>query len=561
MKYNNPVISGFYPDPSVCEANGKFYLVTSSFQYFPGVPLFESEDLVNWKQIGHVLTRKSQVKLDKVRSSGGVFAPTIRYNNGRFYMVTNNNSTNRNFYVYTDDIYGEWSDPIEIDMDGIDPSILFDDDHAYFITNGTDDDGEAGIVQCEIDITTGRKLSNAKLLWKGSGGRYLESPHMYKIGKYYYLMVAEGGTEYGHMVTYARSEHVWGPFENYEKNPILTNRNKAPYMIQGIGHGDLIQNSDRRWYIVTLGFRQIDTWEPYHNLGREVYLTPAAIDDAGNISCGNDGTTDLSYEIPGDFVQEIKDTYTFDNTSWDIDWAYLRYHHPENYKLTDNKAVLHGTGITLDNVDSPTFIALRQKEFKMEAVVDVTISTDNSSIDTRSVLAETATDTDKTNESHKSFYTNASAGMTVYMNEDEHYDIELVPSDIGIIAQLKLNIGGIKHIERAVNHAVLRSSTPETIKHGLPANIKRAKLIIRSDNLKYDFYVQFPSDNHESADKTVSNNSSPTHNHSSEIYLGSGRSKYLSSEVSGGFTGTMLGLYAVGNCSAEFTDFCCKYSM
>ncbi len=565
MKYNNPVISGFYPDPSVCEANGRFYLVTSSFQYFPGVPLFESEDLVNWKQISHVLTRKSQVELDKVRSSGGVFAPTIRYNDGRFYMVTNNNSTNRNFYVYTDDIYGEWSDPIEIDMDGIDPSILFDDGHAYFITNGTDDNGNSGIVQCEIDIESGKKLSAAKLLWKGSGGRYLESPHMYKIGKYYYLMVAEGGTEYGHMVTYARSESVWGPFENYEKNPILTNRNKAPYMIQGIGHGDLIQNNDGRWYIVTLGFRQIDTWEPYHNLGREVYLTPAAIDDAGNISCGNDGTTDLSYEIPGTFEQTVKKEYTFTNTSWDIDWAYLRYHHPENYELSNNKAVLHGTDITLDDVDSPTFIAMRQKDFRMEAVVDITISTNNPSNDTAVVSSDTAsvsgkTDTENTDTSLKSFYTNASAGMTVYMNEDEHYDIELVPSEIGIIAQLKLNIGGIKHIECAVNHAVLRSSTPEAIKHGLPANKKRAKLIIRSDNLKYDFYVQFPSEISEAADEAAGSNSSLAQNHSSEIYLGSGRSKYLSSEVSGGFTGTMLGLYAVGNCTAEFTGFSCKYS-
>ena len=124
MRYNNPIISGFYPDPSVCKAGDKYYLVTSSFQYFPGVPLFESSDLVNWKQIGHVLTRKSQVELDKVRSSGGVFAPTIRYNNGRFYMVTNNNSTNRNFYVYTDDIYGEWSEPVEIDMDGTARHIL-----------------------------------------------------------------------------------------------------------------------------------------------------------------------------------------------------------------------------------------------------------------------------------------------------------------------------------------------------------------------------------------------------------------------------------------------------
>ena len=176
MIYRNPVISGFYPDPSICAAEGKFYLVTSSFQYFPGVPLFESTDLVNWKQIGHVLTRESQVMLDRVRSSGGVFAPTIRYQDGRFYMITNNNSTNQNFYVYTDDIYGAWSDPIEIDMNGIDPSLLFDDGHVYALTNGQDDEGNWGIVQCEIDIATGARLSACKCLWKGSGGRYLESP-------------------------------------------------------------------------------------------------------------------------------------------------------------------------------------------------------------------------------------------------------------------------------------------------------------------------------------------------------------------------------------------------
>ena len=123
MKYKNPIIKGFYPDPSVCAANGKYYMVCSSFQFFPGVPLFESSDLVNWKQIGHCLTRKSQLELDGARSSGGVYAPTIRFNDGRFYMVTTNTSTGENFYIFTDDIYGEWSEPIIIKQGGIDPSL------------------------------------------------------------------------------------------------------------------------------------------------------------------------------------------------------------------------------------------------------------------------------------------------------------------------------------------------------------------------------------------------------------------------------------------------------
>ena len=146
MKYNNPVIKGFYPDPSVCKVKDTYYLVCSSFQYFPGVPLFESKDLINWNQIGHCLTRKSQVQLDKINSSGGVFAPTIRYYNGRFYMTTTNDTTHENFYVWTDDIYGEWSEPIYVDQGGIDPSLYFEDNRTYFMSNGSDDYGVSGIV-------------------------------------------------------------------------------------------------------------------------------------------------------------------------------------------------------------------------------------------------------------------------------------------------------------------------------------------------------------------------------------------------------------------------------
>jgi alpha-N-arabinofuranosidase len=505
MKYENPIIRGFYPDPSICYAEGTFYLVCSSFQYFPGVPLFESKDLVNWTQTGHVLTELSQVELHQVRSSGGVFAPTIRYNNGRWYMVTNNNSTFKNFYVYTDDIHGTWSEPIEVDQDGIDPSLYFEDGHTYFISNGQDENGVNGVIQCEINIKTGEKLTKSTLIWTGSGGRYLESPHMYKIGSYYYLVAAEGGTEYGHMVTYARSTSVWGPFENYPANPVLTNRNKAPYLIQGIGHGDLIQNTDGNWYIVTLGFRQIHNWQPYHNLGREVYLTPITFHSDGWFTAGNDGTTDFTYEIPGDFKQIRKDIYTFKNTDWNIDWCYMRDRNPANYDLTADAAVLHGTDITLEDVDSPTFIGMRQIDFDMELRCKVTLEVKDKSVRT------------------------PEAGITIFMCEDEHYDIAVIANDTenagsaySYSAILKLNIGGIKHTANVV-----------------PISSPSATLIVRSDSMTYKFYVK---------------------DDEKETYLGSGHSKYLTSEVSSGFTGVVMGLYAIGECEGRFEEYRCEYN-
>jgi len=245
MKYKNPVITGFYPDPSVCRAGDTYFLVFSSFQYFPGVPLFESRDLVNWKQIGHCLTRESQVQLKGINSSGGIFAPTIRYHDGRFYMTTTNNTTNQNFYVWTDNIYGEWSEPINVDKDGIDPSLFFEDGKAYFMSNGKDDKGISGIVQCEIDIGTGRKVTSGRSVWQGAGGRYLEGPHMYKINGKYLLLTAEGGTEHLHMIVCARGDSLFGPFESNPENPVLTNRNLGGYEIQGVGHAGFIHTAKK----------------------------------------------------------------------------------------------------------------------------------------------------------------------------------------------------------------------------------------------------------------------------------------------------------------------------
>lgn len=284
---------------------------------------------------------------------------------------------------------------------------------------------------------------------------------------------------------------MWGEFENYPHNPVLTNRNKAPYIIQGIGHGDLIQDSKDDWHILSLGFRQMDLWMPYHNLGREVFLTPVTFHEDGWFTAGNDGTADETYEIDGDFEQTEKSIYTFENTDWNKEWCYLRHPHAENYELYDNRVVLHGTDITLDQTDSPTFIGIRQMDFCAE--ISCSLKVDG-----------------------------GEAGITAYMCESEHYEVCLRKENGRTEAALRLNIGGIKHIQNM-----------------LSIGADNAVLIIRADRYNYNFFVK-------------------TEN--GEQYLGSGVGKYLTSEVSGGFTGVVLGLYAVGNNTAEFCGFKCEYS-
>lgn len=486
MKYTNPIIKGFYPDPSVCRAGDKFYLVCSSFQYMPGVPVFESDDLVNWKQVGNALTRNSQAELDEVPSSGGVFAPTIRYNNGRFYMVTANDTLRKNFYVYTDDISGEWNDPIYVDQGGIDPSLLFDEDKVYFLSNGLDDLGNWVITQCEIDIATGRKLTPSKTIWHGSGGRYLESPHMYKIGNWYYLMAAEGGTEYGHMVTYARSDDPWGEFVPYAENPVLTNRNKGGFEIQAVGHGDLIESKNGEWFIIHLAFRQIGQWDMYHHLGREVYMTPVHFDENGWFSCGYDGTTSFEYEIKNAEPQQPLKEYTLSSVN-SMELLHLRRYVPENYSLTNERYLLYGTNVTIDDAGSPTFVGIRQRD--MNGKLKCTIKANG-----------------------------GESGISVYMDEKHHYDLKLRKTNDSYFALLTLNIGCVKHDQKAI-----------------PINSDSARLTIGFDNCGYDFYVN-------------------------DEHMGFAETKYLSSEVAGGFTGVLFAMFAQANGTGEFTDLSLNYN-
>ncbi len=504
MKIKNPVLKGFYPDPSVCRAEGKYYMVCSSFQYFPGVPLFESEDLINWKQIGHCITRSSQIDLKSVNSSGGVFAPTIRYNDGTFYMVTTNDTYHQNFYITTADIYGEWSEPIFVDQGGIDPSLFFENGRTYFMSNGSDEEGNGCIFQCEIDVKTGEKLTESTPLWKGSGGRYLESPHLYRFGDWYYIMAAEGGTEYGHMITYARGRSPYGPFEDYEKNPVLTNRNLGGHQstVQGIGHGELVLDDAGNSFIFCLGFRQQGTWSPYHHLGREVFMAPVQWSEDGWFTAGKDGTIaeEMEIKIGTKCMQSVQNKKDYSVTlkglaENPLPLIYLREPNMEDYVLEEGVFKLRGRKTTLNEEASPTFAGVRQSEFDTELSCNVKVKS-------------------------------GEAGITVYMDHVNHYDLFSERKGESVLVSLRLCVGDLKVVVKTVALSCKEES------------FEGAGLRIESDAYSYRFYA-FDSEG--------------------ETFMGSAQAKYLSSEVCGGFTGVVVAFYAVNGKDdgdwAEFTDY------
>lgn len=275
MKYTNPIIKGFHPDPSICFDGQTYYLVCSSFEFFPSLPIFESRDLLNWKFKQYAITKSDNVNLKGIRNSMGLFAPTIRFFNGTYFLVCTN-ITQGNFICHTKDINLGWSDPVWIDCPmGIDPSLSFIEDKFYYQLS-TFNQKKNSIIQFEINPYSGELLFQPIEISQGCGGRDVEAPHLFKKDEWYYLVLAEGGTREGHMITIQRSKNINGPFEGFTENPILTNRNiKSP--LQAIGHGDFFQDKKGNWWVVALATRPN---RHFTLLGRETILLPVEwVDD------------------------------------------------------------------------------------------------------------------------------------------------------------------------------------------------------------------------------------------------------------------------------------------
>ena len=293
LSYTNPIISGSYPDPSIVRVGEDYYIVNSSFEYFPGLPIHHSRDLVNWELIGYGLHRVDQcngkMNLVDVQSDGGIHAPSIRHHNGTFYIITTNVYSHGpekqtemiNFIITSDNIEGPWSEPHIIEgAPGIDPDIIFDDDGTVWYV-GTHSpskpnfNGEGEIWLQQLDLSTWSLTGERYFLWRGAlfYGTWAEGPHIYKKNGYYYLIIAEGGTGLNHAVMVAVSADIRGPYVPNARNPILTSRHLTnDYWVNSVGHGDLVQTKEGKWYMVALGIRS--EFETYSNMGRETHLVP-----------------------------------------------------------------------------------------------------------------------------------------------------------------------------------------------------------------------------------------------------------------------------------------------
>ncbi|AIE85692.1 glycoside hydrolase family 43 protein [Fimbriimonas ginsengisoli] len=478
--FTNPILPGFSPDPSICRSGDDFYIVASSFEYFPGVPIFHSRDLVHWRQIGHVLDRPSQLPLDGVFSSGGIFAPTIRYANGRFYMITTNTQIGC-FYVWSERPEGPWSEPIPVRTSCIDPSLFFDEDGTVYFTSQSND----GIQQFTIDIETGELTSERALLWSGKEGKYPEAPHLYRIGGMYYLMLAEGGTELGHMESIARSDSPWGPFEPCPSNPILTHRHRTyDDPIQTVGHADLVEAPDGSWWAVLLGIRPVPSYPVVHHLGRETFLAPVAWENGWPI-VGDLGRVCIEMKAPSLPSSPWPAPPERDNfESLGFEWLFRGNPVPSSWSVGSDGLTLRATGKTLDDPTGAAWVGRRQRHF------DVRVST---LVDTR-----------------------GEAGLCVLIDERHHYSVVVVP---GRKVQVRRRVADLFA-------TVAEASIPEG----------PVQLVIQANAKTYRLGFVQEAEPH---------------------WLAEGTTRLLSTEVAGGFTGVMFGLFALAG-EAKFSWFVYK---
>ncbi|MFJ8958414.1 glycoside hydrolase family 43 protein [Lentzea sp. NPDC102401] len=346
-QFENPILPGSHPDPSVCRAGSDHYLVTSTFEYFPGLPIYHSRDLVHWRLLGHVLDRPSQLPLQGVRASGGLYAPTIRHHEGVFYVVctlVDGAAKSGNFVVTASDPAGEWSEPRWLpEADGFDPSLFFDDTgRAWWTATREVPGGRSGQTEVwlrEFDPVAFELVGEEHVLWSGSlrDSVWLEAPHLYKVDGKYVLLCAEGGTDFEHSVVVATADDVTGPYRGSPLNPLLTHRHLGrDHPIAAVGHADLVCTQEDQWFAVLLATRPYGGY--YYNLGRETFLVPVSWEAGGPVFSPGIGRVEARYDVPALPAHpwpEAGPTDDFDEPVLDPAWMFLRTPDEAFWSLTE----------------------------------------------------------------------------------------------------------------------------------------------------------------------------------------------------------------------------------
>ena len=501
----NPILSGFYPDPSICEANGYYYLVCSSFSYVPGLPIFRSRNLVSWEQIGNIIDRPEQLDFSGQGVSRGLFAPTIRYHEGKFYCICTQVDKIGNFFVTADNPEGPWSNPIPIaGAEGIDPSLFFDDDGTVWYIGtrpapeGPKYNGNWEIWIQRIDLEQGKLLGESKGIWRGALRNCVwpEGPHIYKINGMYYLIHAEGGTGPDHAVCVARCETIDGEWVGKPANPILTHRHLGRSAgIRNVGHADLVC-SDGKWWMCCLASRPYG--DPDHrvcNMGRETFLVPVKWEEGWPVVSWETGLIENAYSLSGKVVK--RDAGDADAVSFPaIDdfnsdelgsyWLSLRKRDRAYINCKEESGVLriYG-GESTSGEGNVSMVLRRQTGFSFEASTKVVIHFD-------------------TNED--------AAGLICYQNEKYNYRLQAVLHGKIIVLQLVKTENG----EESVLAEEVMTGGRKTMPIVLRVVAEHQKLRFEYGPDERNMYVL--TDNIDAS--------------------------ILSTDVAGGFVGTVVGMFA-----------------
>ncbi|MGF1448579.1 MAG: family 43 glycosylhydrolase [Opitutales bacterium] len=487
----SPTLPGFFPDPSICCAGEDYFLTTSSFEYFPGLPLFHSRDLQHWTPIGHILNRPSQLPLRDAWISGGIYAPTLRYRDGTFYCITTNTAAphethRRNFFVTTENPCGDWSEPVWIDgMPGIDPDLFWDSDNTCYAQWSWKQPGQPAeeicIAQAAIDLKTGKLLEAPRTLWNGTGGLGPEGPHLYLKDGVYYLCIAEGGTEYGHMQTLARSRSVRGPFEPCPHNPVLTHRS-LPTAVHAVGHCDLVEGANGQWLGVCHGIRP-QGYHHFHVLGRETFLFPVQWKEDGWPVFGDDG------KLPAHALgPPIETTFedTFETEDWPLEWNALRETHAGDFQRSGDGCLRFSGGAPLHCFgERVTWRGTRQRDHSFRLEIDL-----------------------------EPIDPGDGGGLTVFQNPSYHACLGIRRADHTMEGFTRLQLGEL----------ILEDAFPLVAAQAQPSN-PPLSLIVEAEPLAYHFIIRVAS-----VEKRVRTFDA----------------RLMSTEFGGRFTGVYLALFAEG---------------